>query len=76
MINGNEEYPIYHENQDVLNYKGIYLEEQPEQKYFEGGSHFSYLNLCHKLEEIIKTLSQERRGNSLYDTPNVSNCKM
>lgn len=60
-------------NNNVLNYKGIYYEEEPEQKYFEGGAHFSFYNLCQRLEEILLTISPERRGNSIFDTPNLSN---
>lgn len=75
MINGKEDDPLFNVNQNVMNYKGIYYEEEPEQKFFEGGAHFSHLNLCQKLEEIILTLSPERRGNSIYDTPNLSNSK-
>lgn len=60
-------------NQKALNYKGIYFEEDSDQRYFEGGAHFAHMNLCQKLEEIIITLSPDRRGYSIYNTPNISN---
>ena len=75
MLNSKEPDPFLNVNQNVINYKGIYYDDEPEQKFFEGGAHFSHFNLCYKLEEIILTLSPERRGNSIYDTPNLSNCK-
>ena len=73
MLSVKQEDSAFQVNQNALNYKGVYFEEEPEQKYFEGGAHFSHFHLCHKLEEIILTLSPERRGNSIYDTPDLSN---
>lgn len=61
---------------NAKNYKGIYFDEDSVQQYYEAGAHFSHRYLCQKLEEIIFTLSPERRGNSIYDTPNISNCKL
>jgi len=49
---------------EVNNYKGMYQNEddEPEQKYFEYGAHFSYELLVEQLEEIRLTLSPSRRG--------------
>ena len=73
MLNVKDEELAFNINLNVLSYKGIYYQEEPEQRYYEGGAHFSHYVLCQKLEEIILTLSPERRGNSIYDTPNLSN---
>ena len=34
------------------NYRGIYFNNQKEQKYFEGGAHFKYKDLYNKLLEL------------------------
>jgi hypothetical protein len=49
---------------EVNNYKGMYQNEddEPEQKYFEYGAHFSYDLLVERLEEIRQILSPSRRG--------------
>ena len=76
MLNTKDENEsTFNMNPNDINFKGIYFEEEPEQRYFEGGAHFAHMNLCHKLENIIITLSPDRRGNSIYDTPNISNSK-
>jgi len=50
------------------NYKGIYYDENAnEQEYYEGGAHFSYANLCSKLEKLICVLSPDRKGKSIYE---------
>jgi hypothetical protein len=56
-------------HKDLNKYKGIYSEEDQEPKYFEFGAHFPYIFLAEKLDELILSISPERRGNSLYDTP-------
>ena len=74
MLNTKDENDsIFNMNQNDINYKGIYFEEESDQRYFEGGAHFAHMNLCQKLEDIIITLSPDRRGNSIYDTPDISN---
>jgi hypothetical protein len=47
---------------EVENYKGMYQneEEELEQKEFEGGAHFPYQVLYHKLQELKKKLDLER----------------
>lgn len=75
MLNAKKVDAMFNVDKNGVNYKGIYYEDEPEQMYFEGGSHFSHFNLCNKLEEIILTLSPDRRGKCIYDTPNLSNSK-
>jgi len=76
MING-ENLEIKHTNCDdygddenVANpdkFKGIYYEDNIEQQYYEYGAHFSYKNLCSKLESLISILSPDRKGKSIYE---------
>jgi hypothetical protein len=40
--------------EDLLNYKGQYYNEEKEEKYYEGGAHFQYHDLYYKLEKIVK----------------------
>ena len=56
-------------NQGLNKYKGIYVDDDQEPKYFEFGGHFPYHHLCDKLDELILSISPERRGHSIYDTP-------
>ena len=35
-------------------YKGIYHGDTNEQKYYEGGAHFKYLDLYKKLEKLYQ----------------------
>ena len=50
------------------NYKGIYFQENNnEQQYFEAGAHFSYKEICGKLENLICVLSPDRKGKSIYE---------
>lgn len=58
-----EEYDI----DQINNYKGIYYEEDTEQKFFEHDAHFQFDNLCRRLELIARTISPDRRGKSLYE---------
>ena len=52
------------------NYKGLYYKESKEQKYYEGGAHFSYEELYEILlyikEEQDKTqlLTEQKKDNS------------
>ncbi len=54
------------DKQDALNYKGIFYKEETEQRYFEGGAHFQYKDLCRRLEKLFYALPTDRRGESLY----------
>ena len=54
------------EGQDVLNYKGIFFKEDTEQRYYEGGAHFQYKDICRRLEKLFYALSTDRRGETLY----------
>ena len=56
------------EKQDVLNYKGVFYNEETENKYYEGGAHFTFKDLCRRLEKLFWVLSTDRRGESLYQT--------
>lgn len=47
---------------DLLNYKGKYHADEQEEKYFEDGAHFQYVDLYHRLEKLLVKLSPERRG--------------
>ena len=38
-------------------YKGIYYKDDTEQKFYEGGAHFKYVELYKILEEIAKKLN-------------------
>jgi hypothetical protein len=48
-------------------FKGIYYNDNHEQKYYEGGAHFKYKNLCGILEKIVMSLTPDRRGKSMYE---------
>ena len=41
--------------QDMLNYKGIYFEDDQGQKYTdpENGAHFEYNDLCRRMKKIL-----------------------
>lgn len=55
------------ENQEILeNYKGIfYNDEEPREEFHECGAHFSYQDICQKLEIIKNNQSNnESRNNS------------
>jgi len=82
MINGEENLSFSHRNQDddeedALknhhdNFKGIYFEDNAEQQYYEGGAHFSYKDLCYKLENVVSQLSPDRKGKSIYEEEFIS----
>jgi uncharacterized Fe-S center protein len=54
---------IDHMNEDeLINYRGYFAnEDEPEERYFEYGSHFPYKILFKKLEMLYKTLSPSRK---------------
>lgn len=60
---------IIKKQQNMNQYKGIYCDDDQEPKYYEFGAHFSYNYLLEKLDEILLSISPERRGHSLFDTP-------
>ena len=48
-----------------MEYRGIYYGDTNEQKFYEGGAHFSYIDLCNCLEKLCK----KQQLNS-YQSPN------
>lgn len=44
-------------------YKGIYYNDDTEQKYYEGGAHFKYKDLYKILEELSKKLNSKKIPN-------------
>ena len=66
LANNQDEEDEIADKQDVLNYKGIFFKEETEQRYFEGGAHFQYKDLCRRLEKLFYTFSTDRRGETLY----------
>ena len=44
-------------------YKGIYYNDDIEQKYYEGGAHFKYKDLYKILEELSKKLNSKKIPN-------------
>jgi len=48
-------------NDNNINYKGIYFNDNTEKKYYEAGAHFSYKDLCSKLDKLLNILEPERR---------------
>ena len=57
---------------DMNNFKGIYFNETTDKKNFEFGAHFSYKDMCRRLEKLRQTLSPDRRGEikDLFDSVN------
>jgi hypothetical protein len=51
---------------NLLEFKGMYFNDNHEQKYCEGGAHFKYRDLCSRLEKYVLTLTPERRGKTMY----------
>ena len=43
----------------MLNYKGLFYNEEREKKYFEGGAHFKYTDLVNRLIDLIKEKHSE-----------------
>jgi len=62
-VDNDDEIGDHHEN-----YKGIYFDDNTnEQQYYEGGAHFSFKDICSKLEKLICVLSPDRKGKCLYE---------
>ena len=60
----------------IENFKGIYYNDnQNDQKLYEFGSHFNYLDLCTKLKNLIEKISPERRGAQLNECTNSQKSK-
>lgn len=54
------------DDDNALNYKGVFYNDDAEQKYYEAGAHFPFKELCRRLEKVLRTLSPSRKGKSLY----------
>ena len=53
---------------DHNNYKGIYFETKTEQQYYEAGAHFTYNDLCSRLEKIkIENSPQDRKAKETFN---------
>ena len=52
---------------NLNDFKGLYYNDNQEQKYYEGGAHFKYTDLCNRLEIIVNTLTPDRKGRSMYE---------
>ena len=50
------------EDQNAGDYKGVFYEDDTEQRYYEHGAHFQFKDLCRRLENVIKTLSPNRKA--------------
>ena len=46
-------------------YKGIYYDDETEQKFYEGGAHFKYISLYKVLEKIAKERYQKEKQKEL-----------
>lgn len=55
------------EETDLNDFKGIYYNDNNEQRYYENGAHFKYKDLCIRLERLVFSLPPERRGKSMYE---------
>ena len=47
---------------NILDYKGVFYDDNSEKKYFEGGAHFSYSDLYRRLTNLSHKLSPSRVG--------------
>jgi peptide subunit release factor RF-3 len=69
-VNKKVKLEIANTNKPVLdnnNFKGIYYNDNDEQKYYEYGAHFPYRELCYRLEKIVITLNPDRKGKTMYE---------
>jgi hypothetical protein len=55
------------ESENLNEFKGIYFNDTQEQKYYEGGAHFKYTDLCGRLEKIVMTLTPDRISSTAYE---------
>ena len=46
--------------ENLTNFKGIYFNDHSEKKYYEYGSHFSYKDLCLRLDKLSLILEPEK----------------
>ncbi len=51
---------------EMNNFKGIYFDNNQEQKLFEGGAHFKYLDLYQRLEELDEHEKEYENVDQLY----------
>jgi hypothetical protein len=58
----NKKSSVREENQNKAadNYKGVFFGDDSEKKFYEGGAHFNYKELCTRLNALSKTLSPRR----------------
>ena len=68
-VNDNEGF--YDPNQGS-NFKGIFYGVDTDKKYFEGGAHFSFKDLCRRLEKLSLTLNHAERETNISN-PNDNN---
>ena len=57
----------YEKEVNLNEFKGIYMNDNHDTKFYEGGAHFRYRDLCHILEKLVKTLAPDRKGKSMYE---------
>ncbi len=51
---------------EMNNFKGIYFDNNQEQKLFEGGAHFKYLDLYQRLEELVEHEKEYENVDHIY----------
>ena len=56
------------DDNQVGNYKGVFYGDETEQRYYEGGAHFPYKEMCRILNKVLNNLSPSRRGFNPDDT--------
>jgi len=52
-------------NQNAHNYKGFFYGDTSEQKYYQGGAHFDYNDICTRLNNIIQIQSAKEKEQML-----------
>ena len=64
-LNESDAEEIDFDNKDLFNYKGYFVEndiEDIEPKFFEYGAHFSYKELCKRLEILkLNKIEEEKK---------------
>ena len=73
-INTNIDEP--EEDANLNEFKGLYYNDSHEQKYYEGGAHFKFKDLCGRLEKVVTTLTPDRKGRSMYEDWEESKIKV
>ena len=67
MSKPQEEDNILEDNEiEYENYKGVYYDDTNEEKYYEGGAHFKYEEMCLILERVYAEVNSDRRRNKKY----------